>query len=214
MSITGYSAAFTGLLAGIRSAAMDFTALAAECAPTVAPETMAAIVRVESRFQPYAININGGARLERQPASLPEAVATAEWLIAHGYNIDVGLGQVNSTNLPKLGLAVKDAFDPCRNLIAASKILTDNYITAKQRTSDNQAALHAALSAYNTGSFTRGFGNGYVSAVLKGAGVAQGSAGPIKLVAVLPARRSTPAKRRLPLDKMVAATEKAPELVY
>jgi len=48
---------------------MDFNALSAECAPWVAPQTMAAIVKTESQFNPLAININANARLERQPAS-------------------------------------------------------------------------------------------------------------------------------------------------
>jgi type IV secretion system protein VirB1 len=67
---------------------MDFNALSLECAPWVAPRTMAAIVKTESQFNPLAININGGARLERQPASKKEAVVTAKWLIANNYNID------------------------------------------------------------------------------------------------------------------------------
>ena len=90
---------------------MDFIALAQECAPWVAHETMAAIVRTESAFRPLAIGVNGGARLARQPENKAEAVATAEWLIANGYNIDMGLGQVNSANLRKTGLTVEDAFD-------------------------------------------------------------------------------------------------------
>lgn len=40
---------------------MDFNVLSAECAPWVAPQTMAAIVKTESQFNPLAININAGA---------------------------------------------------------------------------------------------------------------------------------------------------------
>ena len=145
---------------------MDFNAMAAECAPGVAPQTLAAIVRTESQFQPLAIGINGGAKLQRQPSTKDEAVITAKWLIANNYNIDMGLGQVNSANLGKTGLSVEDAFDPCKNLAAAAMILTWNYQSASKKISDQQAALHAAISAYNTGSFTRGFKNGYVQKVL------------------------------------------------
>lgn len=152
---------------------MDFNTLAAECASWVAPSTLAAIVKTESGFKPLAIGINGGARLQRQPQNLEEAVTTAKWLIANGYNIDMGLGQVNSANLAKTGLTVEHAFDPCKNLAAAATILTWNYQSASRKTDNQQAALHAALSAYNTGSFTRGFSNGYVGKVIRNANVGQ-----------------------------------------
>lgn len=151
---------------------MDFNALALECAPMVAPQTLAAIVRTESNFNPLAININKGYRLERQPKNKEEAVATAQWLISNRYNIDMGLGQVNSSNLYRTKLSVSDAFDPCKNLAAAATILKWNYESASRHAPDNQSALHAAISAYNTGSFTRGFSNGYVQKVVNNASVA------------------------------------------
>lgn len=146
---------------------MDFNVLSAECAPWVAPQTMAAIVKTESQFNPLAININAGAKLEHQPASKEEAVVTAKWLIANNYNIDLGLGQVNSANLAKTNLSIENAFDSCKNLAAAATILQWNYASASKKITGEQAALHAAISAYNTGSFTRGFNNGYVQKVLR-----------------------------------------------
>ncbi|WP_081987120.1 lytic transglycosylase domain-containing protein [Methylotenera sp. G11] len=151
---------------------MDINALALECAPMVAPQTLAAIVKTESNFNSLAININKGYRLERQPKNKDEAVVTAKWLIANNYNIDMGLGQVNSVNLAKTRLSIDDAFDPCKNLAAAATILKWNYESASRRAPDNQSALHAAISAYNTGSFTRGFSNGYVQKVVSNASVA------------------------------------------
>lgn len=147
---------------------MDFGVLAQECAPFVARETMAALVKTESAFRPLAIGVNGGS-LSRQPTSKAEAVATAKWLIGNGYNIDVGLGQINSSNLTKLGLSVEDAFEPCRNLAVAASILHWNYQAASRKVTGEQAALYAALSAYNTGSFTKGFSNGYVQKVVNNA---------------------------------------------
>lgn len=148
---------------------MDFAALAADCAPWVAPQTLAAIVRTESQFKPFAININGGAKLERQPATKEEAVVTAKWLLNNNYNIDLGLGQVNSVNLTKTNLSVEDAFDSCKNLAASATILKWNFESASKHIPDEQAALQAAISAYNTGSFTKGFGNGYVQKVMNNA---------------------------------------------
>ena len=58
---------------------MDFLDLAQQCAPTVHPHTLAAIVKTESGFKPFAIGVNkGGAQLTRQPTTKAEAVATAQ----------------------------------------------------------------------------------------------------------------------------------------
>lgn len=169
---------------------MDFLSLAKECAPWVAPQTMAAIVKTESAFRPLAIGVNGGAKLARQPETLDEAVVTAKWLIANGYSIDLGLGQVNSLNLSKTGLSVVDAFDPCKNVAAAAMILQWNYQSAKSRVDGEQAALQAALSAYNTGSFSKGITNGYVQKVAGNAGASGGIAVPRVLPIPLISARS------------------------
>ncbi|WP_395009154.1 lytic transglycosylase domain-containing protein [Undibacterium sp.] len=149
-----------------RNNLMDFNQIAQECVPWVAPRTLAAIVRPESGFNPLAIGINGGARLVRQPANVQEAVVTAKWLIANGYNIDVGAGQINVKNLIPYGLSIDNAFDPCKNLAVAGSILYWNYQSALKKYPNPQDALRAAISAYNTGSFERGFKNGYVQKVV------------------------------------------------
>lgn len=150
---------------------MDFAALSQQCAPGVSHQTMAAIVKTESGFRPLAIGINGGAKLIRQPDNKAEAVATANWLISYGYNIDIGLGQVNSANLSRFGLSVDDAFDPCLNLSTAAAILTASYKQARTQGHAEQPALYAALSAYNTGSLSRGISNGYVQKVVNNAAI-------------------------------------------
>jgi type IV secretion system protein VirB1 len=60
---------------------MDFLALASDCASFVNPQTLEAIVKTESNYQPFSIGVNGGFRLERQPVNLEEAVVTAQWLL-------------------------------------------------------------------------------------------------------------------------------------
>jgi type IV secretion system protein VirB1 len=164
---------------------MDFISLTKECAPMVAPQTMAAIVKTESQFQPWAIGINGNVKLTRQPNNKAEAVATAQNLIAQGYNIDMGLGQINSANLDRIGLSIESVFEPCTNLAASAAILQANYQSATKKLQGEQPALYAALSAYNTGSFTRGFKNGYVQKVVKNAGTATAAQ-------IVPAITSTP----------------------
>lgn len=139
--------------------------LIAQCAPNVAPTTMMAIIKVESAGNPLAMNVNGKQRLARQPATALEAAAWSWWLIQRGYSVDLGLAQVNSRNLARLGLPPEAMFDPCYNIAAGARILTENYAEARKKFSSEQAALRAAISAYNTGNHTRGLTNGYVRKV-------------------------------------------------
>ena len=144
--------------------------LASQCAPSVAPETVLAIIQTESSGEPFALNVNGG----RQPAPqspAADAAATAQRYVAAGYSVDLGLGQINSRNMPWLGLTWANVFDPCTNVAALARVLTSNYNAVKAGR-DPQAALRVALSMYNTGSQTRGFRNGYVAKVIGNAGVA------------------------------------------
>jgi type IV secretion system protein VirB1 len=142
-------------------------ALITQCAPDVDSLTMQAIVKVESGGRPWAINVNGGYQLVRQPRSQAEAVVTAHHLVHLGYNIDVGYGQINSSNWLWLGLTPKSMFDRCTNLRAAQTVLVDCFKRAPSK--KPQLALRQALSCFNTGSFTAGFGNGYVTRVLQAA---------------------------------------------
>ena len=144
---------------------LDFLALAQECAPTVQPQTMAALARVESGFNPYAIGVVRG-RLVRQPVARDEAIATARSLEAQGFNFSLGVGQVNRYNLARYGLDYASAFDACANLRAGSAILTDCYARAKKSVSDSQDALRAAFSCYYSGNFVTGFRDGYVAKVV------------------------------------------------
>jgi len=143
----------------------DFAALAAQCAPSVHPQTLSAVVRQESGFNPLAIGVNGAPKVRVRAGTVEEAVRAAEGLIGQGRSIDLGLGQINSANLRWLGLSVRDAFNPCRNLAAAGRVLTQNYLRYREDATSDQAALDAALSAYNTGNRTRGLRNGYVAQV-------------------------------------------------
>ena len=145
-------------------------ALASQCAPSVAPETVLAIVQTESSGNPFALNVNGGRQPTRQ-SNAADAATTAQRYVAAGYSVDLGLGQINSRNMRWLGLTWETVFDPCTNVAALGRVLTANYNSAKAGR-DPQTALRVALSMYNTGSQTRGFRNGYVAKVVGNAGVA------------------------------------------
>ena len=144
-------------------------ALASQCAPNVAPQTVLAIVQTESRGRPFAVNVNGATQ-PAAPTSVASATAIAQRYIAAGYSVDLGLGQINSRNMRWLGLTWDTVFDPCTNIAALGAVLTSNYNSAKSGR-DPQTALRVALSMYNTGSQTRGFRNGYVAKVVGNAGI-------------------------------------------
>lgn len=147
-------------------------ALASQCAPSVAPQTVAAIVQTESRGNPFALNVNGARQPARQ-LNAADAAATARRYVAAGYSVDLGLGQINSRNMRRLGLTWETVFDPCTNIAALGQVLSENY-RAVASGRHPQTALRLALSMYNTGSQSRGFRNGYVAKVVGNAGIADG----------------------------------------
>lgn len=149
------------------SYADDFGDLAKRCAPDISEDTLRALVRTESSFNPYAIGIVGGG--SRQPKVFHEAMAIIAQLEIEGKNYSVGLAQINKKNFPKLGIDVAGALDACTNLKAASKILSECYQRAQNRHGTN--SLHDALSCYYSGNFQTGYRHGYVDKVRANAGI-------------------------------------------
>lgn len=147
---------------------INFQEMASQCSPQVHAQTMEVLVHHESGHNPFAIGVNSSTfHLKRQPKTKAEAVKQAKWLVAHGYNFDAGLGQINIKNMKSLGLTIPDLFDPCKNLEAASKILINCYERATMVYKDENRVIDAALSCYNTGNFKKGLTNGYVKKVMK-----------------------------------------------
>jgi type IV secretion system protein VirB1 len=177
-------------------------ALASQCAPAVAPETLLSVVRVESGFDPFVIGVNRPTPARIHPKSMSQAVTAARRLIASGADIDLGLGQINSANLAPLGLSIADAFDPCRNPQAAGAVLQQAYQSQSPTPGREQAALRSALSIYNTGRNDRGFRNGYVAKVSAAARLA--------VPPLDPAPPSTPADPPAAWDVFAQAGASAP----
>ena len=124
----------------------------------VPPQVMHHVVRVESSYNPYAIGVVGG-RLVRQPRNLPEALATVRMLERRGFNFSIGLAQVNRYNLDRYGLdSYEEAFAPCANLQAGSRILAECYQRAERD-------WGKSFSCYYSGNFTTGFRQGYVQKI-------------------------------------------------
>jgi type IV secretion system protein VirB1 len=134
---------------------LDIDYLIQTCSYDVGAKTMTAIIETESSGNPWIINDNNGKQIFKLKTK-EEAISKAKELINNGSNIDLGLAQINSSNLLKLKLSVNEVFDPCTNIKAGSTILRNFYLQSKQKFSGEQHALFYALSAYNTGSFYSG----------------------------------------------------------
>lgn len=159
---------FYFVVTGASTAELDsasFHAIAEACAPAIHKDTVSALVRVESGFNPYAIGVVGG-RLSRQPTNLEEALTVVNQLEGNGFNYSLGLSQINKYNLPKLNLDIRKVFDPCTNLRAGQTILSECHSRAKAGGMDGQEAVKAALSCYYSGNFTTGLKDGYVQAIV------------------------------------------------
>jgi type IV secretion system protein VirB1 len=136
------------------------------CAPTAAPDTMAAIIAVESAGWPYAVNDNTVRRSYR-PRTRAQALRIADSAIAAHHSVDVGIAQVNSGNFAAFHVDAAAMLEPCANLRVGSAILANAYHFAALRYPDPPQALVHALMAYNTGSIYAGAS--YVRAVIAAA---------------------------------------------
>lgn len=156
----------------------SFQTLAQSCAANVPVSTLEAIARTESALYPFALSINrphqlarrqgwnrGTITLERQPASLDEAIAWTKWLLAQGITVSIGLLQVNSEHAKALHLTVEQLFEPCTNLRAGAVLLATTYTAVGRAQGEGFPALDTALSYYNSGTPHIGFHNGYVRQV-------------------------------------------------
>jgi len=132
--------------------------------PDTPPAVIEQIIAVESNEREFAINVNSEKPvLITQPENLEEAISSVEKYIAQGYTVDMGYMQINSQHLEKYDVTVGQVFDPCQNIYIGSDIFMRGYNATKAFYGDTPLALETALSAYNTGTFHRGFQNGYTT---------------------------------------------------
>jgi type IV secretion system protein VirB1 len=141
----------------------DFDALAAKCASSVPVATLAAVARTESGVDPWVLHDNTTGSSIR-PSSLDDAQSDAGRLVGRGDSIDIGLMQINSANLPALGISATDALNPCISLAGGAAVLRAAY-GGGDTNAQQQVALLLALSRYNTGTPFKGIMNGYARAV-------------------------------------------------
>lgn len=158
--------AFFVAISANASVVEDFDSLALKCAPSVAVDTMKAIVKTESDFNPLALAVVGENRV-KQPKTLQEAVLFVSNYVSQKRRFSVGLSQINSSNFQMLNMTAEELFDPCKNLKAASIILGKCYKSMKS--DDIAKNLADALSCYYSGNAKTGFEHGYVSRVIANA---------------------------------------------
>lgn len=151
---------------------IDLPPVIEQCRAGVDGHLVAAIITVESAGDPWAIGVNvragQAAPVYARPRNGAEAVSVVERLLAQGYSVDMGLMQVNSQHLARFGLSVAATFEPCTNINAGARVYREfaTAVRGEVSFSTPRQQLEAALSAYNTGSFRRGFQNGYVRRVM------------------------------------------------
>ena len=97
----------------------EFFELSQKCAPNVSADTLKALVRTESSYNPFAIAVVGGS--VRQPNNLLSALNTVKELEEKGMNYSLGLGQINKKNSRILKLLRKSFLTVIREQIKANR---------------------------------------------------------------------------------------------
>lgn len=127
-----------------------------QCAPNVAPETLNAVVNVESAGKPFVV-ANVTDNTSHSFDDKGRAVAFLNDLTRKNKNYSAGLMQINSANFKWLGVSNENIFDSCTNIKAGGKVLQQCWLKAKASELDDQKTLRNALSCYYSGNFVRGY---------------------------------------------------------
>ncbi|MBL3519499.1 lytic transglycosylase domain-containing protein [Arcobacter lanthieri] len=132
--------------------------------PIVPTKIVKMIVQEESTKNPYAVNVNkdGKSFVSFIPKTKDEAITIAQNYINAGFSVDVGYMQLNSDNFKQLNTTLEIALEPCKNIYFSSTIFYNFYKDTSKKDSNIQR-VKKSLSAYNTGSYEKGFENGYVA---------------------------------------------------
>ncbi|HEY1656028.1 MAG TPA: lytic transglycosylase domain-containing protein [Candidatus Tumulicola sp.] len=130
-------------------------ALIQRCAPQVAPNTMAAIVRVESGGNPFAIGDNT-TRRSYYPSNRASAETLAQRLLKAGHSIDLGVAQIDSVNFARFGVDIHSIFDACTNLNIGARIVASDHVLAEHYYGNGQVAVRHAIGMYNSGQLNAG----------------------------------------------------------
>lgn len=125
--------------------------------PAIGSRIADALVIYESGGHPWSIGVNTTPHQSYTFATKEEAVAKATALLAAGYNLDLGLHQLNSQHLHGW-LTVEAAFDPCTNVNQGGIVWADDYSTCVASYGPGSQCVEFATRAYNSGSFEQSQG--------------------------------------------------------
>ena len=140
---------------------MDALTLASTCGPGVDPVTTAAIMKLESGYEPLVIRDNT-LKLTIHPRSVEVANATVRTLIGQRHRLAIGLMQVTTPWTDRLNVYPSVLLDACTNVRIGTWILREAY-QACPRSGGGKATLECALSAYWAGDGR--IGGAYVNAI-------------------------------------------------
>jgi len=123
----------------------------ATCGPWVHPDTIAAVVAVESGGHPWAIGTPHGSYFPRTRGEATRVLARA---LRSESSVDIGLMQINSQWIGRLHVTPERLLDPCFNVRIGAAILAANFVDAARPGRTLLETLAAALSRFNSGSET------------------------------------------------------------
>ena len=133
---------------------MDVLTLASICGAGVDPVTTAAVIRLESGFDPLVIRDNT-LQVTLHPATSAIAEAMVMALVRKNHRLAIGLMQVTTPWAVRFHLRASDLVEACTNVRVGTWILAENYrVCGNQRSP--KAALECALSAYWSGNGSTG----------------------------------------------------------
>lgn len=130
---------------------MPLTDFYATCGPWVHPDTIAAVVAVESGGRPWAI---GTPQIAYFAATKQEAIVYLKQVLRTQSSVDIGLMQINSQWIGRLHVEPAQLLDPCFNIRVGAAILATNFVSAQRPGRSLLQTLVAALSTYQSGSDT------------------------------------------------------------
>lgn len=135
--------------------ATDFNTLALRCAPSVSVDTLKALVKSQSNFNPYHLEVLHGDSGKNEPApttraestSFIEAMQSMAILTEAGQDFRIGLTGINQKLTTKYGVKPEQLLDGCTNLAVASVILGQCF-SQTQKTQSNTSRVTQALACF------------------------------------------------------------------
>lgn len=134
---------------------MDLVTLVLACSLYADNSIPYAMIQTGTQNNPLVVTMDDDTKVFK---TIPTAVQYTQTQIALGKNLEIGLMQIPSRWLPKIGAHASDLFRPCKNLVVATQILEKlrfkcQSIAVNNSTSDLQSCV---LSLYKNKNLQNG----------------------------------------------------------